>query len=332
MGKAQYNLRMSIRALFLIGSAVFVAVFFQNAANLKVLENGAPTWDRLESVKGSIISIGNDGIAGWAFDSSDANNLVNVSVIVDSVMLGTLRVDQPLDVLDNALCEGCGKGFRIPLPNQFIDSLPHTIVLRSASGAVLDQTTFLLAGSAPINFVGTSANESIVGGPLNDSFTMMDGDDEVHGGSGDDQILGNVGDDLLFGDDGSDTLFGGRGNDTLFGNVGADTLWGDLGDDTLFGGRDNDILNGGDGNDTLSGDLGDDQLLGGVGDDTYLYKSGDGNDTIDDTSGANVLSCANVRGSIQSVGNGQLISFPGGGSILLLGQTRTTMDVSSCIN
>jgi Ca2+-binding RTX toxin-like protein len=43
------------------------------------------------------------------------------------------------------------------------------------------------------------------------------------------------------------------------------------------------------GNDTLSGGTGPDSLSGGENDDTYFYNLGDGQDTIDDSAGADVI-------------------------------------------
>ena len=65
----------------------------------------------------------------------------------------------------------------------------------------------------------------------------------------------------------SDTLYGGDGDDTLSGNSGADTLIGGKGNDTLIGGRQDDVLYGGEGNDT------------------YIFETVDGEDTLSDSSG-----------------------------------------------
>lgn len=113
------------------------------------------------------------------------------------------------------------------------------------------------------------------------------------GGSGNDTLLGYATDDVLSGNDGADTLTGGDGHDTLNGGVGVDALRGENGNDTLNGGADNDNLQGGTGNDTFDGGAGNDTLIGnyhdaywgtysGTGNDTYLFGSGGGQDTIVD--------------------------------------------------
>ena len=55
------------------------------------------------------------------------------------------------------------------------------------------------------------------------------------------------------------------------------------GDDTLLGNA---------GNDELMGGIGDDFLAGGAGNDEYVLSVGDGSDTIEDRTGANVVSLA----------------------------------------
>ena len=84
--------------------------------------------------------------------------------------------------------------------------------------------------------------------------------------------------DVIVGSTVVDTLDGGAGNDILQGGADDDTLYGGAGDDILQGGADDDTLDGGAGNDTLEGGAGTD--------DTYIFESGDGADTIQgDTDG-----------------------------------------------
>jgi Ca2+-binding RTX toxin-like protein len=70
---------------------------------------------------------------------------------------------------------------------------------------------------------------------------------------------------------------------------GADSLHGSEGDDVLFGAGGNDSLHGYGGADTLDGGSGSDTLEGGDGNDTYLFDVGYGQDTITDSSGADVI-------------------------------------------
>lgn len=60
---------------------------------------------------------------------------------------------------------------------------------------------------------------------------------------------------------------------------------GTSGNDTMTGSSSHDTLNGGNGNDILDGGAGGDYLKGGNQNDTYIYESGDGFDTILDISG-----------------------------------------------
>lgn len=121
------------------------------------------------------------------------------------------------------------------------------------------------------------------------------------GTPGDDLIQGYASDDVLSGGAGNDTMNGAEGNDTLNGDAGIDHLIGEAGNDILNGGADNDKLEGRAGDDTLDGGTGNDMLVGGThdgywqtytgaGNDTYLFGTGDGQDTIwdDDSTAGNL--------------------------------------------
>jgi Ca2+-binding RTX toxin-like protein len=77
---------------------------------------------------------------------------------------------------------------------------------------------------------------------------------EIVGGQGDDTLNGGPGNDTIAGAGGADSLSGGPGLDILLGSSGDDTLNGDGGADTLIGDIGDDLLNGGDGNDVIYGD------------------------------------------------------------------------------
>jgi|GEM_PF-927975 len=64
-------------------------------------------------------------------------------------------------------------------------------------------------------------------------------------------IIGTSGNDTLMGGFGADTLVGGAGNDLLYGSDGADSLSGGTGDDTIQGSAGGDTLDGGTGTNTL---------------------------------------------------------------------------------
>jgi Ca2+-binding RTX toxin-like protein len=84
--------------------------------------------------------------------------------------------------------------------------------------------------------VGTSASETLQGGPDRDVIVGLGGNDTIYGADGDDLLCGSGGADLLFGQDGDDTLDGGNGNDELFGGSAID------GGDFLIGGAGNDRI------------------------------------------------------------------------------------------
>ena len=74
---------------------------------------------------------------------------------------------------------------------------------------------------------------------------------------------------------------------TLVSSSGDDQLNGSNSADTLIGGDGANRIIGNDGDDSLSGGKNKDYLSGGNGNDTYIYHSGDGSDTISDNSGEN---------------------------------------------
>lgn len=75
-----------------------------------------------------------------------------------------------------------------------------------------------------MEFVGTSADETLQGTELDDSIYGMAGNDTLEGLAGADLLDGGEGDDTLDGGDGDDTLDGGAGNDLLTGGLGADAF------------------------------------------------------------------------------------------------------------
>lgn len=260
---------MTIKSMLAVCAVTFMVVFFQNAGSTTLVENASPTWDKTTGIKGSLISIQNGILTGWAFSTSDSNAVVEVTVRVDNQTLGQVRADQAIDSLSEALCAGCGRGFRMPFPPSFEDGRSHRVQFIGSDGSIIEDTTYATAPTGPVNYTGTDASESMQGSPYNDYFIMMGGDDVVRAGAGNDQVLGNLGNDTLFGEDGDDQVWGGQGDDTLWGGAGQDTLYGDIGNDTVYGE---------DGNDTIWGGAGDDLLFGNTGSDTIYGE--DGNDTI----------------------------------------------------
>jgi Tol biopolymer transport system component len=77
--------------------------------------------------------------------------------------------------------------------------------------------------------VGTSASETLTGGPNADIISGQGGKDTVNGGGGKDTICGDAGNDKLNGQAGKDLLNGGKGNDKLNGGKGKDKCIGGKG-------------------------------------------------------------------------------------------------------
>jgi Ca2+-binding RTX toxin-like protein len=75
-----------------------------------------------------------------------------------------------------------------------------------------------------MEFVGTSADETLQGTELDDSILGMAGNDTLEGLAGNDLLDGGEGDDSLDGGDGDDMLDGGTGDDVLTGGLGADAF------------------------------------------------------------------------------------------------------------
>jgi len=132
-----------------------------------------------------------------------------------------------------------------------------------------------------------------------------------------DAALSAGGVDLAYGAASADVLTGGVDRDALIGGDGDDSLAGAGADDRLFGGLGEDVLEGG---------SGDDELVGGQGADIYIYGAGDGDDLLIDygDEGADVLQLGpgllQASVSITRSFDNAILSFAGGGSILLEGQ------------
>lgn len=132
---------------------------------------------------------------------------------------------------------------------------------------------------AGLDLQGTSGNDTLAGGILDDTLRGGDGNDYLTAGKGTDVLHGDAGNDYLRSDDGGDSLYGDAGNDTLISYGTAASL--------LSGGDGNDALyNYGTAADTLEGGAGDDQLYiyGGynygtqTATGTVQADGGDGND------------------------------------------------------
>jgi Ca2+-binding RTX toxin-like protein len=171
--------------------------------------------------------------------------------------------------------------------------------------------TNLIAGTDGAD--GTTTTP-LAGTTLADWITTGAGDDVVAGGAGKDILAGNAGSDILRGEADDDVLYGGTGNDTLDGGAGKDVLVGGNGIDTasyasstgatrvrlsfqtnntvnalgdefysienIIGGSAADNIGGDAYENELDGAGGADTLMGGASDDTYIWNTTSGADTI----------------------------------------------------
>ena len=121
-----------------------------------------------------------------------------------------------------------------------------------------------MSGSGPTRF-----NDTLFGTANNDTVDLLSGNDLYYGLDGDDSVLGN---------NGLNTVFGGDGADTIVGIAGG-------------------ILDGGAGNDVLigSGFFFDTPLAGGAGDDRYIVSGSALYLSINDSSGSDTLSFAEIQ-------------------------------------
>lgn len=162
------------------------------------------------------------------------------------------------------------------------------------------------------NITGTSKNDRIFGGDLNDVLSGNAGDDFIIGNAGNDQIQAGEGKDIVVAGSGNDTVNGGDGDDIIvdggnFNPSGVNVAAVNQG--TTIAGGGNDIFDGGKGNDAINGGIGDDQLNGG--DDNDFLVGGEGSDTLKGESGNDTLIGINY-GSVVTAQNNEIDTLTGG--------------------
>lgn len=252
-------------------------------------------------------------------------------------------------------------GIHVPQGVAYADVHPGAVVtqwstMTNVTGAPFLDTSWAQQGVKAAHVTTYSGDDSITGGPGNDTIATGDNADRVEGGAGDDSVnagqhndsvSGGAGDDRLLGDLGHDTLDGGDGrdyirggdhNDILYGGADFDDLQGNQGDDTVDGGQGDDWVLGGqgkdqlfgqDGRDILNGNLGNDVAEGGAGADTLrggqgddVVRGGDGDDWISGDLGSDTLAGGAGADTFSSFGGAkldQILDFnPAEGDRLLL--------------
>ncbi|WP_037437112.1 calcium-binding protein, partial [Sinorhizobium fredii] len=182
-----------------------------------------------------------------------------------------------------------------------------------SNGTVTVNATTKFAGAESLEFYGTSGNDRVTAGALNDVLKGNSGNDTLRGGAGDDLLEDGAGNDKLYGDAGNDTLIrtneigtdsfdGGAGTDTLKFSLsstmsvkldlansannggmakgltvtGVEVVYGSDRDDDIRGTSANEKFFGGGADDFLFGGAGDDVLEGGAAGD--LLQGGTGTD------------------------------------------------------
>jgi Ca2+-binding RTX toxin-like protein len=205
----------------------------------------------------------------------------------------------------------------------------------------------LFGGSGDDSLEGGADDDRIFGGLGNDTITDDsgvsnylrgdEGDDLLMGGAGFCDINGNMGNDTVVAGTGdswavggkdNDSLSGGAGQNLVYGNLGNDTCDGGAGNDTIRGGQDNDVVSGGDGADFVSGDKGDDTMAGGSGADIFHTFGDAGIDRVLDfnlSAGDRVQLGPGTQFTTSQVGEDTVINMTGGGQMVLVGVSLTTL-------
>lgn len=118
----------------------------------------------------------------------------------------------------------------------------------------------------PVTLEGTSAGDTLVGGPGVDHIRGLGGRDRMDAAAGDDQLCGGDGGDYGYGRAGIDSILGDDGNDRLFGGRHGDVVDGGAGHDAILGGRGADTI--------LAADTTKDCIVTGPGDDVVTADPG----------------------------------------------------------
>ncbi|AJC79788.1 serralysin-like metalloprotease domain-containing protein [Rhizobium etli bv. phaseoli str. IE4803] len=172
----------------------------------------------------------------------------------------------------------------------FEQSTSHQITVRVTDSGGLSFDRMLTIQVVDVNpdvVAGTSADDVIYGGALNDDLRGLAEADTLVGGDGDDTLEGGLGADSIIGGAGNDTTsyvgsangvridlrfsageFGDADGDTL---VGIESVIGSASSDVLIGSSASNTLDGGGGDDIIEGDAGADVLIGGLGVDVASY-------------------------------------------------------------
>jgi Ca2+-binding RTX toxin-like protein len=188
------------------------------------------------------------------------------------------------------------------LANEGIDTVQSAVTLTLAANV----ENLTLTGSSVINGTGNTLDNALTGNGANNTLTGLAGNDTLNGGLGNDTMLGGAGNDIYVVNVATDvvTELANEGTDTVMSavtltlgnNVENLTLTGSLVINAT-GNTLNNVLTGNSAANVLQGAAGDDTYSGGAGNDTftdtsttsndtYLWGTGSGLDTLTDSGGA----------------------------------------------
>jgi trimeric autotransporter adhesin len=184
------------------------------------------------------------------------------------------------------------------------DTIQTTVTLTTLAGEVENLT---LLGSNTLNATGNGLHNVLTGNSANNTLTGNAGNDTLDGMGGTDTMRGGTGDDIYFVERTADVVTenAGEGTDTIRTTVTLSTLAANVENLTLLGTSAlnatgnglNNVLTGNSSINVLQGAAGDDTYNGGAGNDTftdtsttsndtYLWGTGSGLDTLTDSGGA----------------------------------------------
>jgi trimeric autotransporter adhesin len=265
-------------------------VEFSNLTNLDDVVFLGSTYTRSASINGGA---GNDTITGGA-SGDTLNGAAGDDILAGGDGSDTLRIEDGNGTITVNTATGLATGTE-----------------RNGSDQIAGFERYDLFGQT-INFIGSSASETVQGsgtnvtlegGAGNDTYiltqavaTIIEAVDGgtldrvfvstsftqplnveflgfVFGANGNFNLTGNVQNNTINGNNGNNILRGEDGDDVITAAGGNDVVLGGNGNDIINGDAGDDILAGGDGNDTLTGGAGANQYIGGIGNDIYIVAA-----------------------------------------------------------